>query len=112
MKSSHEYARAMLATAEYILARPDVDFDVEHRIYLHFWNKEQFINAAKAMGTCKKEFASDELVLKIEGAPIEIRAPRNLVCRKIQEAKFVCEPLMSDRELEALGEKPLQDIPF
>ena len=107
--TSHEYAIAMQKTAEYILSKPDVDFDSEHKIYLHFWNKDKFVAVVKAMGAGKKEFSSDDLIYKVDGAAIQIRAPRNLVCRKIQEAKYVCEPLFTEKELEELNQPSLKD---
>ena len=109
---SHEYAAELQKSIDHILSKPDVDFDSEPHIFLHFYNKEKFVAVAKGMGSIHKEFSSDELVCKVDGTCIEIRAPRNLVCRKIQEAKFVCEPLLTDRELQALGEKLLEDEVF
>jgi hypothetical protein len=110
--TSHEYAQIVKATAEHMLSRPEVEVDSVPRLYISFWSKEKFVSVVKAMGAGKKEFKSDDLTFIPDGTCLQISAPRNLVCRKIQEAKYVCEPLLTERELADLGLKQLEDSIF
>src|SRR5207245_5997254 len=97
---SHEYAEELRKTAEHILSRPEVEFDSKPHLFISFWSKDKFVSVVKGMGSVKKDFSGTDLHCKVEGTCLTISAPRNLVCRKIQEAKFVCEPLLTDSELK------------
>lgn len=106
---SHEYADALDTFSAYLRGKPEFDTG-NAKVYLwgSFYGKEakeQFLTAVKAVGSGKKEFTNeyiyffpdidDRILLRFE-------APRNLLCRKIKEAEYECDPLLSDNELASL----------
>jgi hypothetical protein len=102
--TSHEYAEELKKTVEHLLARPDVEFESGPFLYVSFWEKEKFIAATRAMGSGKKEFSStDDLHFMPVGTCLTMSIGRDTVCRKIQDVKWECEPLLSEEEVAAVG---------
>jgi hypothetical protein len=96
---SHEYAQQLMETANRILARPEVEFGGSSPyLFLYFFDKEGFVEVVRAMGNGKKEFSGGDYTFIPEGTCLRITAPRDTVCRMVQEAKYVCEPLLSAEE--------------
>jgi hypothetical protein len=113
--TSHEYARELQKTVEHLLGRPEVDLDSQPYLFISFWDKKIFTAAALAMGSGKKEFSNDDLHFTPSGTCMTFTIARSKVCRKIQDAKWECEPILSDTEVEQLGEVSVptdEDIPF
>ena len=106
---SHEYAAELQKTIDHILSKPDLELE-EHagpHLYMYFYTKEKFIAFARAMGGGKKSFSnygSEELHFEPTGTCLLLSIARSLVCRKIQDVKWECEPLLSSEEIEQLGE--------
>jgi hypothetical protein len=102
-KTSHAYAKALIEAANYLLDKPEFDTETAGPyIYLgHFWTKEKFLKAAKALGSFSKEYNDASLKIKNElpmGAQVYMEVSRDKVCRLVQEAKYECEPLLSPEE--------------
>ena len=98
---SHAYAKAIIQAAEFILSQPEFDTETEQpRLYIGwFWSKEPFLAAVRALGAGKKEYSGSDLRYSVvHGAEITCTIPRDKVCRKVQEAKWECEPLLSPEE--------------
>lgn len=113
--NSHEYAKILHDTAEHLLSRPVVEVENEPFLYLGFWDKERFVTAARAMGSGQKRFTGTDLRFKPDGTCLELSIGRDKVCRKIQDAKWECEPILSEVEVEQLGEEAVatdEDVPF
>lgn len=107
---SHQYADRMIALAEWLKSRPVFETgwsEFTERFY--FWsNKDNFLAAVKAVGAGTKEFKEDEIIFQPvtpEGTALRIKATRSTVCRKVQEEKWECDPLLSPDE-----EKQLQQV--
>jgi len=62
----------------------------------------------RAIGAGKKEYSGTDLryVAKY-GAEISMTIPRDQVCRKVQEAKWECEPLLTPEEEATLEKETL-----
>lgn len=112
---SHDLARAMQATAEFLLSRPEFDTPSrEHSLYLgRYWEEEgknALVAMVKAVGTVKKEYSGSDLHIHLQ-TPLEIWTciDRVKVCRKIQEEKWECEPLLTAADDAILT---YADIPF
>ena len=103
---SHEYAKQVIQAAEFILSRPEFEAETTSTtLYLGcFWDKALFLAAVRALGTGKKEYSGTELRYAVEdhGAKMTMTIPRDKVCRKVQEAKWECEPLLTPEEEAAL----------
>jgi hypothetical protein len=104
--TSHELALAMISTAEFLLAHPEFATPGEtHSLYLgSYWDdKDSLVAMVRALGTVKKSYDGSEIQIDVD-APLRIwtRINRDKVCRKIQEAKWECEPLLMPEEVEAL----------
>jgi hypothetical protein len=102
-KMSHEYAKALQETAEYLLSKPDFMTGTSGPyIYLGtFYAKDEFLKAAKSLGNMKKEYTDIQLKMKQslpQGAQLYFDIARDKVCRLVQEAKWECEPLMTPEE--------------
>lgn len=106
IKTSHDYARRLQEQAAFLLGKPE--FKTESSPHAFFWyygDKEGFLGAVKAVGSGKKEFTNDEVKFRPVGFPeITIYANRNSVCKKVQEAVWECEPLLSAAEEEQIEE--------
>lgn len=105
---SHEYALELKKAAEFLLSRPRLDkmatYTEVPSIYLTYYSKEEFIAAVRAMGAGEKQIDDSEVTFIPRGAPVlRLSAARSLCCRKIQDEKWECEPLLSDDETAALG---------
>ena len=112
--TSHEYANELKKTAEHLLSRPEVEFDTKPFLFVGFYEKAPFVAAARAMGSGKKEFSScDDLHFTPDGTCLTLSIARSLVCRKIQDVKWECEPLLSESEIEQLVKQQQDEsIPF
>lgn len=101
---SHEFAAELQKTVEHLLSRPDVDFETgKPFLYVGFYQKDQFVAAARAMGSGKKEFSScNDLHFTPNGTCLTLSISRSKVCRKIQDVKWECEPLFSEDEITEL----------
>lgn len=111
---SHEYAAALQRTAELLLLKPEFDCDSEPGIYLFFHaDKERFIAAVRALGSGTKSFSGDDLIFQPTGTCLRFYVNRNSVCRKVQEVKWECEPLLTGEEMQVVEEHEVpSDIPF
>jgi hypothetical protein len=111
--NSYEYARQLKKIADYIFSRPEFEVDSTPSAYLgHYWEREKFITMAKALGGVEKDYSGSELkIIKTIGeARLWASIARDKVCRKVQEAKWECEPLLSVEEVEQLGTE--EEVPF
>ena len=72
-------------------------------VYVHYYNRDNFVAAVKALGNVKKSYTSGDypkLEVTAEAFPITLSIPRDKVCKKI--ITYDCEPLFSEDEVEAL----------
>jgi hypothetical protein len=115
--TSHEYAEDLLKTARFLLGKPEFDVNTNQpRTYFYYWtDKAAFVAAARALGSGSKEVSNDYFDYTPNDTLITARASRDAVCKKVQEAKWECIPLLSTIEAELLGtvaEVPNEEIPF
>jgi len=102
-KMSHAYARALQEAAEYLLSKPDFETDTSGPyIYLGtFYDKGKFLVAARSLSPLAKEYNDTSLRMSrtfTQGAQVYFDIARDKVCRKVQEAKWECEPVLSPEE--------------
>jgi hypothetical protein len=125
---SHEFAERLKKTAEFLLSKPDIRLGwrdgYQPVAFVSFMSeKEAFISAARAMGAGDKRYDQYDLTFIPAGAPLlRFTVARNAVCRKVQEEKWECEALLSNEEVEQIGQPTLaassvpdstgDDIPF
>lgn len=94
---------------DFLEANPGVP-GMPNMAYTYFWSggKDEFLKAAKALGTFEKEKDGDNLVLRrrFGSAKIEFHIPQSAVCRKVTVMKEVeeyeCDPLLSADEMAEL----------
>ena len=96
---SHEYAGKMRELASFLESRPEFDTGTSPHIFLHFYDKEQFTGAVRALGTGKKEI-TDGVFAEVKFRPIAapevcVSIARDKVCRKVQD---VCVGMRADVE--------------
>jgi len=106
--SSHEYARNLQKLGEWLLSRPEFEIGRYSAIpfsIFNYWDKDQFLAAARALGTGKKQFTEREVQFEVVLPFGEIRcdAPRDKVCRLIRPAEYECDPFLTDAELAQIG---------
>lgn len=102
--TSHEAANKLSEMAEFLRSKPEFEIGRALTIYRHFWEKESFLAAVKALGSGEKVYDSTDLNFVPAGCPdINISISRNKVCRKVQEEKWECEPLLSQEEEASVG---------
>jgi hypothetical protein len=99
---SHEYARNLQRAAEFLLSKPEFDIPNRPILWASYWsNKESFLAAVRALGNGKKQYKDSSLhftVPIIGDVTFDLEISRSAVCRKVQEEKWECEPLLSDEE--------------
>lgn len=104
--TSHQYAEYLKELAEFLLSKTDFKTDLEKAyLFIHLYKKEELVAAVKALGTGTKEFKNDDFHFKPttpEHLFIRIDAPRNIVCRLVEPAKYDCEPILTPEEVVAL----------
>lgn len=112
--TSHEWARKVQETVDHLLARPEVDLKNhgDPFLFLHFYEKEQFVSVARALGSGKKEFRNHDLHFIPNGTCLTMVISRNSVCRKVQSEEWECDPLFSDKEVITVGEAEAVDSIF
>ena len=107
---SHEYAKRLQEIGEFLLSRPEFDTDGSPHVFFHLYSKDKFLPAVKALGAGTKEFTEGtfpEVIFRPTGADeIQVSIPRDKVCRKVQDAVWECEPILSADELEQVGTIP------
>ncbi len=108
--NTREYAVELRKAADFLDSRPE--FEVETGIYVSldparahagFYNKENFLQAAKALGNTTKKYTEGEygkLELTSTESSFAINISRDKVCKKI--VTYDCEALFSPEEVEAL----------
>jgi hypothetical protein len=106
--NSHEYANKLKELADFLLAKPEFETDAGPRISLYYWSqKEAFLGAVKALGKGRKEWTARDLDFRPDGLPDGVKLLLNIqresVCRKVQEEKWECEPLLSQAEEAEIG---------
>ena len=107
---SHEYAEKLKGLAEFLLSRPEFE---THEGSAKFWfwyfgNKGEFLDAVRALGAGVKSFPnSGDMHFTPNGLPegvsFYVMVNRSAVCRKVQEEKWECEPLLSQDEEALVG---------
>ena len=116
---SHEYAAKLKQAAEFLLSKDDVELDSGPRVFVPMsgGGKENFLAAVRAFGAGKKDFdfplsAFPYMYFTPTGQIITLSINRDAVCRKVQDVKWECEPLLSQDEMDAIGAEQSQEIPF
>jgi hypothetical protein len=102
-KMSHTYARALQEAAEYLLSKPEFETETAGPyIYLGtYYDKSKFLAAARSLSPLAKEYTETQLKMSRtlpRDAKVHFEIARDKVCRKIQEAKWECEALLSPEE--------------
>lgn len=110
--TSHEYADRMIALAEFLKNRPEFKIPIRdpYAHFDYFSDKQNFLDAVRAVGAGRKAFkkyGKDIEDIQFhpatpKGTEIVISASRSTVCRKVQEEKWECDPLLSPEEEKLL----------
>jgi hypothetical protein len=107
--NSHEYAHMLNQLADFLLSRPEFETPNGRKsLYLgSYWDKkEEFLGAVRALGSGKKKWGDHDLdyvVTLPTGIEMYMAVCRSAVCRKVQEEKWECEPLLSPEEEASVG---------
>ena len=106
--TSHEYAKKLQQLADFLLSKPNFNTDWEEKYsyvtFNYYAKKADFLDAARSLGSGKKEWSDDRLKFVPNGTDmLKIYVSRSAVCRKVQEEKWECEPLLSAEEEERVG---------
>lgn len=101
MKDSHEYAQELQRLAAELLARPA--FPVGHcSNHIHLDSKAEIVDAVKALGSGKKTHGDSyffDFVPAFAGpSNFTISCPKSLLCRKVQEEVWACDPLLAEAD--------------
>ena len=101
---SHDYANQLLNISTFLKLRPA--FPVPNWMgqlqYIHYgFAKKDFLAAVKALGSGTKNFSDSNSVefMPTDGMGFSVRVDRDRVCRKVKEAEYECESLLSEGEL-------------
>ena len=110
--TTHELATALQRTAEFLLSKPDLPGVPEFSNNTHmFYNgyededKDAFLRLVRAFGSGKKEWDKDNVTFTPDGTVLHMQIPRSLICRKIKDAEYECDPLFDPSERKELDEE-------
>lgn len=104
MESSHEYARKLQRIADALLFAPEVDLNCTMPVGAWFWSdKKKFLAAVRALGPGEKRYDNSDLEYVLEGTEFKLKIHRDAVCRKVQDEKWECKPLLSPQEEAQVG---------
>lgn len=108
--NTRKYAEKLRELAAWLDSRPEFATDSEPMFYMRYHAKPQFMAAVAALKPGIKKYTDGgypEVEFHPTSAPsdcyIKIVAPRDIACRKIQEEKWECEPLLSPKEEASIG---------
>src|SRR5580698_7221622 len=106
-KTTRELATELRMYADFLDSKPEFNTTCGANLYsdmsIGFYDKEEFVAAAKALGNAKKSYTDGEYAqfsLTSTEAPVRISISRDKVCTK--KVIFECEPLFSPEEVETL----------
>ena len=103
---SHDLATQLRQTADYLLSHPDFELAYEPSLYLgnYYSDKDKFIAAVRALGSGKKTWDREEMQFEVN-APLTlyVRVLRATICRKVQDEKWECEPLLTSEDEASIG---------
>lgn len=97
--NSHELAQKLRDAAEDLAQRPvfEIPQYADPRISVSYYgDKEKFLAAVKALGSGKK--VTSDYHVTFEHGMLHPFINRDAVCRKVQEEKWECEPLLTPEE--------------
>lgn len=100
---TREAAKKLREIADFLDSRPTFSLEYFNPGFFSFYDKAQFVAAAKAIGDATKITGEGEYAnfkLKSKHAPITLVIPRDRVCHKT--VKYECEPLFTSEEMESL----------
>jgi len=104
--TSHDLAREMQETAKALLSKPEFkipSYITGPKEITFFSAKEDFLQAVKLSGSGKKDISGPNYVTFIpDCGGYKLSIDRSLVCKKIKEAVYECEPLLSQLEESTL----------
>ena len=108
--SSRSYASQLRLLADWLDAREEFPVNGNASIFLHYYEKDSFLSAVRATKPGAKEITASSAYAEIKffpanppnGLMVQLSAPRDSVCTKIQEAVWDCEPLLSPTEVAGL----------
>src|SRR6266852_4281093 len=106
MITTHDWARELQQTAEFLLSRDAVEIPkIPETRGWFFSEKEVFLNLVRALKPGKKDVSDSYVDFLPHGAHIQLTVNRSLVCRRLNP-EYECEPLLSRAE-EAELEEPI-----
>ena len=101
---TREAAKKLREIADFLDSRPTFSLEYFNPGRFSFYDKAQFVAAAKAIGDATKSteegVAYADFRLTSKHAPITLVIPRDKVCRKT--VKYECEPLFTSEEMVSL----------
>jgi hypothetical protein len=107
MSTTHDWARDLQRTAEFLLSREAIEIGVIPETRGWFWSEKQpFIALVRATMPGRKETSNDYISFIPAGANLQFTINRSVVCRRLNP-EYECEPLLSpeeDAEMEAKTE--------
>jgi hypothetical protein len=114
MSTSHDWARDLQRTAEFLLSKPEVEIDrIPTTVAWFFSDKVPFLALVRATIPGKKVINGNYVNFYPSGANLEFTVSRDLVCRKVQDVKYECEPLLSPEEDAEMEKAPIDiDAPL
>lgn len=113
---SHQFAKRLREMAEILEARTEFEMPSEPHAYQNFYDKDEFVAAARALGAGKKTFttgAFPELQFVPNALPeMQLYINRDKVCRRIQSETWECEPMLSPTDEKELIVAEAEGMPF
>jgi hypothetical protein len=108
MSTSHDWARDLIKTGEFLLSRTEVEIgEIPPTRGWFFSGKEKFLGMVRATFPGKKKMDDSYVNFYPTGANLEFTVSRSLVCRKLEVTpQWECAPLLSPEEDAEMEDTP------
>jgi hypothetical protein len=104
--TSHRLADKLLSTARLLLMKQDVELPgaEDAKIVVEYYDKEKFLSVVREMGSGQKDFGSYSFTYTPDGTILNLQIARSQVCKRIQEEKWECVPLLTPEQFSVTRE--------
>lgn len=104
--TSHQLADRLFNTARLLLMKQDVELPgtEDAKIVVDYYDKDKFLSVVQEMGSGKKDFGSYNFTFTPDNTILALQIPRSQVCKRVQEEKWECVPLLTPEQFSVTRE--------
>jgi hypothetical protein len=102
MSTSHKWAEQLKQTAEYLLARADIELGTTPTLFIPCWTREDLTQRVRTFLPGDKKIDDYDVSFHPTNTVLKIYASRKVACRLVKPAEYECAPLLLPEEEKQL----------